>query len=103
MSPYGVCSWQRKTFDKMVETLKIAEAVKRRKGGHKSKLTVEEMLLLTLEYLREYRTYCHIAQEFGVHDTTAIRICRWVEDILVKEGTFSLRGKKELTKSEVQY
>ncbi len=33
----------------MVETLKIAEAVKRRKGGHKSKLTVEEMLLLTEE------------------------------------------------------
>ncbi len=51
-----------KTFDKMVKILKIAEAAKRRKGGHKSKLTVEEILLLTLEYLREYRTYFHIAQ-----------------------------------------
>ena len=40
-------------FDKMVEILKKAEAARRRKGGHESKLSTEEMLLLTLEYLRE--------------------------------------------------
>ena len=47
---------KRKTFAKMVEILMDAEAAKRRKGGHKSKLSVEDMLLLTLQYLREYRT-----------------------------------------------
>jgi hypothetical protein len=85
---------QRKTFDKMVEILKKSEETRRRKGGHESRLSIEEMLLLALEYLREYRTYFHIAQDFGVHETTAIRIHRWVEETLIKEGTFSLPGKK---------
>ena len=43
---------KRKTFDKMVEILNKAEEARRRKGGHKSKLSLEDMLLLTLEYLR---------------------------------------------------
>jgi hypothetical protein len=94
---------KRKTFEKMVEILSVAEAAKRRKGGHKSKLSIEDMLLLTLEYLREYRTYFHIAQDFGIHETQAIRISRWVEDTLVKDGAFSLPGKKTLARNEVQY
>jgi len=94
---------KRKTFAKMVEILSMAEAAKRRKGGHKSKISIENMLLLTLEYWREYRTYFHIAQDFGVHETQAIRISRWVEDTLVKDGTFSLPGKKTLARSEAEY
>jgi len=94
---------QRKTFDKMVEILKKAEEARRRKGGHESKLSIEEMLLLTLEYLREYRTYFHIGQDFGVHETTAMRIHRWVENALIKDGTFSLPGKKALLESNIEY
>ena len=94
---------QRKTFDKMVEILKKAEEARRRKGGHESKLSIEDMLLLTLEYLREYRTYFHIAQDFGVHETTAIRIHRWIEEVLIKDGTFSLPGKKALLGSNIEY
>jgi hypothetical protein len=94
---------QRKTFDKMVEILKKAEVERRAKGGHESKLSIEDMLLLTLEYLREYRTYFHIGQNYGVHETTAIRIHRWVEEVLVKDGTFSLPGKKALLESNIEY
>lgn len=94
---------KRTTFVKMVEILTIAEAEKRRKGGHKSKLPVEDKLLLALEYLREYRTYFHMAQDFGIHETSAIRVSRWVEDVLIKEGTFSLPGRKALLKSDVEY
>ena len=94
---------QRKTFDKMVEILNKAEEARRRKGGHKSKLSIEDMLLLTLEYLREYRTYFHIAQGFDIHETSAIRISRWVENVLVKDGAFSLPGKKALLESDVEY
>ena len=83
----------------MTEILKRAEEARRRKGGQKSKLSIENMLLLVLEYLREYRTYFHIAQDYGVHETTAIRIHRWVENVLVKDGTFSLPGKKVLLES----
>ena len=94
---------QRKTFDKMVEILTKAEEARRRKGGHESKLSIEEMLLLSLEYLREYRTYFHIGQDYGVHETTAIRIHRWVENALIKDGTFSLPGKKALLASNIEY
>ena len=94
---------QRKTFNKMAEILKKAEEARRRKGGHESKLSIEDKLLLTLEYLREYRTYFHIGQDYGVHETTAIRIHRWVEDVLIKDGTFSLPGKKALLESNVEY
>jgi hypothetical protein len=94
---------QRKTFDKMAEILKKAEVVRRQKGGHESKVSIEDMLLLTLEYLREYRTYFHIGQDYGVHETTAIRIHRWVEEELIKDGTFSLPGKKALIASNIEY
>jgi hypothetical protein len=94
---------KRETFGKAIEILDKAEAERRRKGGHKGKLAIEDMLLLTLEYLREYRTYFHIAQEYGVHEATAWRICRWVEETLTRDGTFSLPGKKELIKSDVEY
>jgi hypothetical protein len=94
---------QRETFGKMVEILKKAEEARRRKGGHKRKLAIEDKLLLTLEYLREYRTYFHIGQDYGVHETTEIRIHRWVEDILIKDGTFSLPGKKVLLESNTEY
>jgi len=94
---------KRETFGKMVEILKKAEEAKRRKGGHKSKLSIEDKLLLTLEYLREYRTYFHIGNDYGVHETTAIRISRWVEDTLIQDGTFRLPGKKELKKPDCEY
>lgn len=94
---------KRKTFTKMIEILKRAEEARRRKGGHESKVWIEDMLLLTLEDLREYRTYFHIAQDFGVHETTAIRIHRWVEETLIKDGIFSLPGKKALLSSNIEY
>ena len=94
---------RKETFEKIIEILKEAESKRRRKGGHKSKLSLEDMLLLTLEYLRESRTYFHTSQSYGVHETTAMRVCRWVEDVLIKDKTFSLPGKKMLAKSDVDF
>lgn len=51
---------------------------------------------MTLEYLREYRTYFHIAQSWGVNESTAYRIVRKVEDYLIASEVFSLPGKKKL-------
>ncbi len=61
-----------------------------------SKLTTENQVLMTLEYLREYRTYFHIAQSWGVNQSTAYRIIRKVEDYLVASEVFRLPGKKKL-------
>ncbi len=64
---------------------------------------MEDRLLLTLEYLREYRTYFHIASSYGIHETTAICISRWVENVLVRSKAFSLPGRKALLKSDMEY
>ena len=47
------------TFNKMKGMLE--QAIKDRKSskGGKKKLSIENMLLMTLEYIREYRTYFH--------------------------------------------
>lgn len=87
---------KRSTFDKMIEILKEAEMVKKARGGKPNKLIMEDRLLMTLEYLREYRTYYHIAISRNINETTAIRIVKWIEDILVKSSEFSLPQKKEL-------
>ena len=91
---------KRETFRAMLRILRTAHRRKKARGGAPNKLSVRMMLLLTLEYLREYRTQFHIAAAYGVGERTAGRVIRWVEDTLVKDGTFSLPGRKELLKSD---
>jgi len=94
---------KRPTFDKMAEILEGAHKIKKSKGGRKNTLCREDMLLMTLEYLREYRTYFHIGQSYGVSESTAYKTAKWVEDTLIKHPDFSLPGRKELLKSDVEY
>jgi len=91
---------KRVTFNKMTEILNCAEAKKKSKGGRPSKLSIEDRLLAALEYIREYRTYFHIGASYGVSESVAYKIIKWVEDVLIKDGTFSLPGRKELLKSD---
>ena len=94
---------KRSTFEQMILLLVGAEKVQKIKSGKPHKLCIEDRLLLTLEYLREYRTYFHIASSYGVHETTAIRISKWVENVLVKSKEFALPGRKVLLKSDMEY
>jgi len=94
---------RRRTFTKIIEILALAEAQRRSKGGPKPKLSLEDMLLATLEYWREYRTYAHIAVGFELSESQIFRIVKWVENVLIKEGTFSLPGKKVFVKSNAEY
>ena len=87
----------------MVEILQKAESLRRSKGGPKRKLCVEDMLLLALEYLREYRTYFHVGTNYGVSESQAQRIHRWVEGELIKDKRFHLPGRKELLKSDCEF
>ena len=48
---------KRATFDKMVLILVQSNKDKKVRGGRKNKLSIENMLLMTLEYIREHRTY----------------------------------------------
>ena len=94
---------KRETFAKMLEILSKAEEARRNKGGRKPQLTLAEMLLATLEYIREYRTYAHIAASYGISESQMFRIIKWVEDTLIKDGTFSLPGRKALLKSDIAF
>ena len=94
---------KKPTFIKMVELLQNAHERKKTLGGRPNKLSVEDMLLMTLEYLREYRTYFHISKSYDLSESNAYKIIRWVEDTLIKSKTFSLPGRKALLKSDMEY
>ena len=51
-----LCGVKPKLFDEMVDILR-QELPKPRQRGGQTKLTVEDQLLIALEYWREYRTY----------------------------------------------
>jgi hypothetical protein len=94
---------KRKTFDKMLEIVASAEKVKKSKGGRPNDLSIEDRILMTLEYLREYRTYAHIAASYGLSESNTFENIRWVENVLVKSKEFSLPGRKALLKSDIEY
>jgi hypothetical protein len=58
---------------------------------------------MTLEYLREYRTYFHISRSYGISESACYPNIRWVEDTLIKDKQFSLPGRKALLKSDMKY
>jgi hypothetical protein len=91
---------ERATFAKMLAILRPAHRKKKARGGRKNTLSVRSMLLMALEYLREYRTYLHIGASYGVCESTAYENIRWVEDTLIRDGAFSLPGKKELLRDD---
>lgn len=94
---------KRATFNKMTEILRESNKTKKRKGGRNNKLPIEDMLLMALEYLREYRTYFHISQSYGVSESTAYKIVKWIEDTLIKHPDFALPGRKALVKNDMVY
>jgi len=94
---------KRTTFEKMLEILRAAHIEKHRRRGRNPKLNMEDRLLAALEYWREYRTYAHIAASYGVAESNIYRTIQWIENILIKDGTFSLPGKKTLLKSDVAF
>lgn len=94
---------KRKTFDKMVEIVQEAEKIKRGRGGRPNNLSLEDRILMALEYLREYRTYAHIAASYGLSESNVFENIRWIEDTLIKNKDFSLPGRKALVKSDTEY
>ena len=94
---------KRATFEKMVEILQKGYAEKHRRRGRTPKLSIENLLLATLEYLREYRTYAHIAASYGIVEINIYRGIKWVEDTLIQDGTFALPERKAPLKSDMRY
>lgn len=97
-----LCGVKPKLFQEMVKILK-QELPKPKQRGGQPKLSIEDQLLIALEYWREYRTYFHIGQSWGIHESTVCRIVHRVEDKLIKSKKFSLPGRKALLSSETEW
>ncbi|MDH4467814.1 MAG: transposase family protein [Bacteriovoracaceae bacterium] len=74
--------------------LSYAEA-KKANGGRPNSLCVEDQLLLLLGYYKKYNALYETGAEYGVSESTASRIVREVETVLIGSGKFSLAGKKD--------
>jgi hypothetical protein len=89
------------TFGRMLKILQEAFGELHKQGGKPpTKLQVEDKLLLTLQYWREYRTMEHLAYEYGVVKSAVHSSMVWVENTLIREGTFRLPGKNALIAGE---
>lgn len=87
------------TFAAMLEEVKAAYAQAHKRRGRHRKLSREDMLLMMLEYYKEYRTLECIGASYGLRKTNVGKTIKWVEDALIKSGKFSLPGKKKLLES----
>ena len=94
------CGVKPATFHKMVAVVSDHLTKRRIKTGRPPKLSVEDQVLMTLEYWREYRTFFHIARSWDIHESSVWRTIRRVEDILTKSKAFTLPGKKKLQMSD---
>jgi hypothetical protein len=94
---------KKETFTLMLKILQQAEKKQKALGGKRNHLGLADRLLMSLEYLREYRTYFHMGRSYGLSESASYRNCRWVEDTLIKSGEFSLPGRKKLRKSDHKF
>jgi hypothetical protein len=62
---------KRQPFEQMHQILRASRKEKLAKGAPAPKLKIKQILLMTLEYLREYRTYFHISKNYGVSESYA--------------------------------
>ena len=79
----------RMTFKLMIDVLD-KEYRKKHMRGRSTKLSVEDMLLIAMEYWYEKRTYEQIAASYGLAASNVYRTIRWIEDVFVENGTFEL-------------
>jgi hypothetical protein len=90
---------RRETFEMMLEVVEKGL----RDFGRPTKLSRADQLLMTLMYWREYRTEFHIAQSYGLSESTVCRTIQKVENALVGSGKFRLPGKKALQPSDTLF
>jgi len=86
------------TFIKMYKVLRREYRKKHARGGKPPTLSVLDKLIIALQYWREYRTYRHIAFDYGVGKTAIGDSVLWVEDTLIKSGLFALPSKRVMQK-----
>src|SRR5262245_17430107 len=96
------CGVHPQTFEKMLHVLQ-EYVQKKMKSGRPAKLSLEDQLVMTFQYWREYRTYFHLGLSWGVDESVVCRtVCR-IEHLLIKSKAFHLPGKKTIQTGDTQF
>lgn len=88
---------EKYVFDRLLRLLEVADIFQRKStAGRKGRLSVLDKLVITLMYWREYRTYRHIAFDYGVGKTQIGDAVLWVENTIIASGLCNLKSAREL-------
>ena len=87
---------RKPTFDKMRAILEKASAREHIQGGRPPRLNVLDRLVVTLGYYHDCRTMQNIAFDYDVSKSRISDAVKWVEQTLVRDGTFALPSKRAL-------
>ncbi|UQN06734.1 transposase family protein [Deinococcus sp. QL22] len=90
------------TFAEMEEVLTLREG-RKKKSGRPAALSVAEQLLMTLEFWREYRTFAHLGDDWGVHDDGVHRTVQRVEAALIASAHFQMPKKRVFQEAQLVY
>jgi len=71
-----------------------------KKRGRKSSLCVEDMLLLTLYYLRHYITLAQLGKDYGISESYACKIYHRMASILI--NVLDMKSRNELMNSKLE-
>lgn len=94
------CGVKPDTFAKLCEFVRDELPRVQKKSGRPCKLSVEDQLLMTLEYWREYPTQFHLAKRWQLSEATVSRTIEKIENLLKNCRDLKLPGKKVLRSSE---
>jgi hypothetical protein len=84
----------------MLRILEEAFARPHERGGGPPRLSVPDKLVVTPGYCHDCRTMQNIAFDHDVSKSRISDAVKWVEQTLVRDGTFSLPSKRELAKAD---
>lgn len=93
------CGIKPDTFAKVCEFVRDERTRVQKKSGRPCKLSVEDQVLLTLEYWREYPTQFHLAKRWQLSEATVSRTIVKIESLLKNCSDLKLPGKKVLRES----
>ena len=92
---------KRETYNKMLEIVTEAHRIARTKGGVKSKFTVEQMLLITIEYWKSNCTYFSLGIKHGISEGYCYRLIKRFENYLIQSKEFTLPEISDIKNEDV--
>lgn len=72
----------KNNLTKLIKLLENEFNIKHSKGGRKPKLTIEDKLRATVDYLSTNKTFFEIAKEYDIHESNMYESILWVIDTL---------------------